>query len=54
MDVASAFLTREFRSGRAVERHFMRGDQVASRQDRSANGVVAHRGKRPARLTVSE
>jgi S-adenosylmethionine decarboxylase proenzyme len=47
MDVASAFLTREFRSRRAVERHFMRGDQVALSQDGPAKGDRRQRWKAP-------
>ena len=31
MDVASAFLKREFRAKRAVQRRFMRGDRVSTR-----------------------
>jgi len=31
MDVASAFLKREFRARRAVQRRFMRGDRVSTR-----------------------
>jgi len=32
MDVASAFLKREFRAGRAVQRRFARGDRASARK----------------------
>jgi len=35
MDVASAFLTREFRSKRSVQRRFTRGDHVSAGHDKS-------------------
>ncbi len=38
MDAATAFLTRRFRSRRAVQRRFTRGDQVAA--DRETSGTT--------------
>ena len=39
MDVATAFLTREFRSRRPMQRCFMRGDCISSEQGKSRKGA---------------
>jgi S-adenosylmethionine decarboxylase len=39
MDVATAFLTREFRSRRPMQRSFMRGDCIPSEQGKSRKGA---------------